>query len=340
VRRLVDDDETAHEIAAEAFTRLLSRWSGLDNPQSYLYMIATNLVRDHWRKTSRERRAIRTMTATLPRDPSWHPAQDVDVRDLLESLPPPLRSAFLLHYYGGFGVKRVAVRAEAPEEPSRPTCITRAPSSRQRSVSRHDGVVRGDAVTDRRDPIETWLSSDVELLPPPPGAFERVHRRARHRRAIKATSAAAGAAVIVVAGVVIPQVAGAFRTNNVPAAKIIMTPKPAQLEIPFWLNGRFAAGLPVVSRDLADVGAGSSVQPAIVAISGSLEKDREAVRAWADAGATHLLLELANDADGGRHDPLMARTASARSGSSTASTAGRTDPRYTQPTTAERPGAP
>ncbi|HXB48161.1 MAG TPA: sigma factor, partial [Streptosporangiaceae bacterium] len=37
VRRLVDDDETAHEIASEAFTRLLSRWSGLDNPQSYVY---------------------------------------------------------------------------------------------------------------------------------------------------------------------------------------------------------------------------------------------------------------------------------------------------------------
>jgi len=29
VRRLVDDDETAHEIASEAFTRLLARWSGL-----------------------------------------------------------------------------------------------------------------------------------------------------------------------------------------------------------------------------------------------------------------------------------------------------------------------
>ena len=26
VRRLVDDDDTAHEIAAEAFTRLLARW--------------------------------------------------------------------------------------------------------------------------------------------------------------------------------------------------------------------------------------------------------------------------------------------------------------------------
>ena len=51
VRRLVDDDDTAHEIASEAFTRLLARWSGLDNPQSYLYMIAANLVRDHWRRS-------------------------------------------------------------------------------------------------------------------------------------------------------------------------------------------------------------------------------------------------------------------------------------------------
>jgi RNA polymerase sigma-70 factor, ECF subfamily len=115
VRRLVDDDDTAHEIAAEAFTRLLSRWSGLDNPQSYLYMIATNLVRDHWRKTRRERRAIRTMTAAVPIEPFWQPAQDVDVRDLIESLPPRLRSAFLLHYYGGFGVKEVAMLLGRPE---------------------------------------------------------------------------------------------------------------------------------------------------------------------------------------------------------------------------------
>src|SRR5579862_2890095 len=51
VRRLVGDDDTAHEIASEAFVRLLARWTRVDNPQSYLYMIATNLIRDHWRKT-------------------------------------------------------------------------------------------------------------------------------------------------------------------------------------------------------------------------------------------------------------------------------------------------
>ena len=115
VRRLVDDDETAHEIASEAFTRLLSRWSRLDNPQSYLYMIATNLVRDHWRKTGRERKAIRTMTAAGPADPAYHPAQDVDVRALIEGLPPRLRSTFLLHYYAGFGVREVAAMLGRPE---------------------------------------------------------------------------------------------------------------------------------------------------------------------------------------------------------------------------------
>ena len=115
IRRLVDDDETAHEIASEAFTRLLARWSGLDNPQSYLYMIATNLIRDHWRRTERERRAIRTVTATTPRDPVSHPAEDVDVRALIQDLPPRMRSAFLLHYYGGFGVREVAALLGRPE---------------------------------------------------------------------------------------------------------------------------------------------------------------------------------------------------------------------------------
>jgi RNA polymerase sigma-70 factor, ECF subfamily len=115
VRRLVDDDETAHEIASEAFTRLLARWTGLDNPQSYLYMIATNLVRDHWRKTGRERKAIATMTAGAAADPAYHPAQDVDVRALIEGLPVKQRNAFLLHYYGGFGVREVARMLGRPE---------------------------------------------------------------------------------------------------------------------------------------------------------------------------------------------------------------------------------
>jgi RNA polymerase sigma-70 factor, ECF subfamily len=115
VRRLVDDDETAHEIAAEAFTRLLARWSSLENPQSYLYMIATNLVRDHWRKTGRERRALRAATAAASANPVHHPAQDVDVRALIQSLPDRLRQPFLLYHYAGFPVRDVAAMLGRPE---------------------------------------------------------------------------------------------------------------------------------------------------------------------------------------------------------------------------------
>ncbi len=118
VRRLVDDDETAHEIASEAFVRLMSRWTkpgNLDNPQSYLYMIATNLVRDHWRKADRERRAMRAVTSGADLNPAFEPAQDVDVRELLKGLPARLREPFLLHYYAGFGVREISGLLKRPE---------------------------------------------------------------------------------------------------------------------------------------------------------------------------------------------------------------------------------
>ena len=115
VRRLVDDDDTAHEIASEAFVRLLGRWTKVESPQSYLYMIATNLIRDHWRKTERERRAMRTITAGADLDPVAYPAQDVDVRNLIGTLPPRLRDPFLLHYYAGFAIRDIATMLKRPE---------------------------------------------------------------------------------------------------------------------------------------------------------------------------------------------------------------------------------
>jgi RNA polymerase sigma-70 factor (ECF subfamily) len=118
VRRLVDDDDTAHEIASEAFVRLLSKWTRIDkvdSPQSYLYMIATNLVRDHWRKMERERRAFTKAAAGTEPEPYADPSQDVDIRELLFALPAKLREPFLLHYYAGFGVKEIAAQLNKPE---------------------------------------------------------------------------------------------------------------------------------------------------------------------------------------------------------------------------------
>jgi RNA polymerase sigma-70 factor, ECF subfamily len=113
VRRLVGTDEDAHDISSEAFARLLGRWSRVDNPHGYLYMIAANLVSDHWRKTGREQRAIRKLAGAA--GASCHRAQEVDVRALIEALPPRLRTAFLLHHYAGFEVRQVAAMTGRPE---------------------------------------------------------------------------------------------------------------------------------------------------------------------------------------------------------------------------------
>ncbi|MPY64869.1 RNA polymerase sigma factor [Streptomyces spongiae] len=107
-RRLVDDDETAHEIASEAFTRLWARWTSVAEPQGFLYVTAANLVRDHWRGLERERRAVRRATAEAAVRP--HPEQaDPSVRLLVQSLPERLRVPVLLHYYADMPIREVSV---------------------------------------------------------------------------------------------------------------------------------------------------------------------------------------------------------------------------------------
>ena len=173
VRRLVDDDDTAHEIAAEAFARLLARWTRVDNPQSYLYMIATNLIRDHWRKAERERRALRSVTAGADLDAVAYPAQDVDVRNLISRCPPgcATRSCCTTTPASRSGTSRRC--CTGPRARSRPTCSRRGPSCRPRW---------GNAMADRRDDLDSWLDGRIEPLPPPPGTFELIKKRARRRK--------------------------------------------------------------------------------------------------------------------------------------------------------------
>ncbi|MFE1285953.1 RNA polymerase sigma factor [Streptomyces sp. NPDC058751] len=106
-RRLVDDDGTAHEIASEAFTRLWSRWTAVAEPRGFLYVTAANLVRDHWRKLERERRAVHRATAEVAVGPPNEQA-DPSVRLLVQSLPERLRVPILLHYYADMPIREVA----------------------------------------------------------------------------------------------------------------------------------------------------------------------------------------------------------------------------------------
>jgi RNA polymerase sigma-70 factor (ECF subfamily) len=114
VRRLVEDDETAHEIASEAFTRLMSHWSTPDDPHAYLYKIATNLIRDHWQRTRRTRSALRSMAAGLRDEQVPAPDSGLRLRDLLEPLPEHQRTAVLLHYLAGLPIRDVALVVDRP----------------------------------------------------------------------------------------------------------------------------------------------------------------------------------------------------------------------------------
>jgi RNA polymerase sigma-70 factor, ECF subfamily len=114
-RRLVQDDEIAHEIASESFTRLMARWERSDNPHAYLYKVAVNLVHDHWRRTRRERRLLGAVVAGR-RDEAARPASGAtDLRALLEPLPERQRTAVVLHHLAGFPVREVALMTGRPE---------------------------------------------------------------------------------------------------------------------------------------------------------------------------------------------------------------------------------
>lgn len=103
----MDDDGTAHEIAAEAFTRLWARWTAVEEPNGFLYVTAANLVRDHWRRMERERRALRRVT-TEQSVRGQAEAADPSVRLLVQSLPERLRNPVLLYYYADLPVREVA----------------------------------------------------------------------------------------------------------------------------------------------------------------------------------------------------------------------------------------
>jgi hypothetical protein len=73
-------------------------------------------------------------------------------------------------------------------------------------------------MADRRDNIEDWLNERINPLPPPPGTFELIKRRARHRKIRRLAITATSAAVIVTAAVTVPQVVNLPVLNTTPTS--------------------------------------------------------------------------------------------------------------------------
>lgn len=118
--RLVGDRDLGHDLATEAFVRLLRQGGGVAEPRAWLYATAGNLVKDHWRKQGRERAAFRRFTAgravddhegaLMAASPEPDLATGLTVRTAVLSLPERLRLSVLLHYYADLTVAQVAAQ--------------------------------------------------------------------------------------------------------------------------------------------------------------------------------------------------------------------------------------
>jgi len=133
-------------------------------------------------------------------------------------------------------------------------------------------------MTNHHDPIEAWLSRDVELLPPPAGAYQRVRRRARRRKAVRTIGAAAGVAVIIAAAGGLPQLAGNLFPGVNPArvaskSAVPSSPPPSPAGTP---KPRPSTGAPLSKGPaLSTAGNGPQVPPgfrptSVTFVNGSL----------------------------------------------------------------------
>ncbi len=115
--RMVRDPELAADLTQEVFTRALTEFDRIRDPEPWLYRVAANLVRERGRRDrareQRERRVAVTEVLESDRD-------DLDAEALscieceLHSLPSEQRSLLLLHYYGGLSQRAIASTLELP----------------------------------------------------------------------------------------------------------------------------------------------------------------------------------------------------------------------------------
>jgi RNA polymerase sigma-70 factor (ECF subfamily) len=111
---LVRNREQAEDLAQEACSLLLGKWNSVQDPTSYAYQIATNLVRRAWRTQALDRRRLSQLGhESVDRTPDA--TQVLILRDALSRIPRRHRDVVLLHYYAGLSVSEVALAVGRPQ---------------------------------------------------------------------------------------------------------------------------------------------------------------------------------------------------------------------------------
>jgi RNA polymerase sigma-70 factor (ECF subfamily) len=107
------DRAQAQDLAQETLLRAWQRWeavSAYDDPAAWCRRVLCNLATSEWRKAARRQ--------ALPPSTTVSPEPDVEAMELaraLDTLPPPQRTAIVLHDAGDLSVAAVALELEVPE---------------------------------------------------------------------------------------------------------------------------------------------------------------------------------------------------------------------------------
>ena len=111
---LTQDRELSHDLAQEAFTRVLARWVRVEDPRAYVFRVATNLARKTWRSNARAA-ATAERLAGLPvaGEHDGH-AELLGLRTAVEQLPRRLRDVVLLHYFADLSVAEAGAALGRP----------------------------------------------------------------------------------------------------------------------------------------------------------------------------------------------------------------------------------
>jgi len=121
---LLRDRELAHDVTQESFARMVARWRRIEDPPSYLYRVATNLVRRAWRARATDRDV---MDAVAAESTHFQPGPDADVMSLkaaVDALPRRLRDVVLLHYYADLPITSGLQSTRRSAEPAERTSMT------------------------------------------------------------------------------------------------------------------------------------------------------------------------------------------------------------------------
>lgn len=132
------DSGVAHDVAQEAFIRLHARWetvSGYDQPGSWLWRVMSNLLIDHHRSRSAERRAVQRLAHGVPRQEP-DPFEPDEWSRLVAVLPARQRLIVTLFYGYDHAISDIAETLDISENTVK-SSLSKARNTMRAGTERH-----------------------------------------------------------------------------------------------------------------------------------------------------------------------------------------------------------